>query len=415
MRRTGTAIFHVTVPDTIIRSDWRGDGRKISAPKRAMSYRGIAVAIISIAQHASPNAAGHSDERRAQFTTASVEVSRIFLCTDSSMESAALVTLTRLSSTGFSGWELYHKVVGKLEVGTPFALGVGRIRRALDALTLVAAPDQAPPPARMSNARHSDASQTSHALGAGILGLTLAWLLFTLFWASEPVYGKLGVLQYIFTLALISPWLVLLVFVLYRTGVAASRAGGSAPPLSSDSVAPGIVVLATLSWLLACLLLASEPMIDPFTSMAPFLFGVSLVLTWPFVVVPLAYRAWKAAGWRRARTIAAYLLPLPVSLAVLSLLLSRDIPVRLRFELSEASLRSHLEQFESSGLPFSGRDARVGLYNVQGVFRRDGCVVLMTHGFIDEEGGFAYCTGPLPSHPQMEHLRDKWWIYRNRH
>ena len=37
MRRIAGAIFHVHVPETIIRSAWRGDARKISAPKRAMS------------------------------------------------------------------------------------------------------------------------------------------------------------------------------------------------------------------------------------------------------------------------------------------------------------------------------------------------------------------------------------------
>ena len=37
MRRIAGAIFHVQVPETIIRSDCRGDARKISAPNRAMS------------------------------------------------------------------------------------------------------------------------------------------------------------------------------------------------------------------------------------------------------------------------------------------------------------------------------------------------------------------------------------------
>jgi len=38
-RTTCGAIFLVTVPDTIMRSACRGEGRKISAPKRAMSKR----------------------------------------------------------------------------------------------------------------------------------------------------------------------------------------------------------------------------------------------------------------------------------------------------------------------------------------------------------------------------------------
>ncbi len=78
IRRTAGAIFQVTVPGTMRRSACRGDARKISAPKRAMSYRGVAVAIISMAQHASPNIAGHNDDRRDQFSTWSTLVIRRF-------------------------------------------------------------------------------------------------------------------------------------------------------------------------------------------------------------------------------------------------------------------------------------------------------------------------------------------------
>src|SRR5207244_1985414 len=66
MRRMIGAIFRQTVPATIIRSDWRGDARKTPAPKRSMSYRDDTVAIISMAQHASPNVIGQSDPLRHQ-------------------------------------------------------------------------------------------------------------------------------------------------------------------------------------------------------------------------------------------------------------------------------------------------------------------------------------------------------------
>src|SRR5438128_6356907 len=72
-RRTG-AIFLVTVPATIIRSDWRGDARKTSAPKRAMSYRDAEAAIISMAQQARPNPIGQIDDSRAQLSTRSMLV-----------------------------------------------------------------------------------------------------------------------------------------------------------------------------------------------------------------------------------------------------------------------------------------------------------------------------------------------------
>src|SRR5581483_10741692 len=67
------AIFCETRPAMIIRSDWRGEGRKTSAPKRAMSKRDALIDIISIAQHARPKLIGHSDDLRAQLIAWSSE------------------------------------------------------------------------------------------------------------------------------------------------------------------------------------------------------------------------------------------------------------------------------------------------------------------------------------------------------
>src|SRR6185369_11521333 len=75
--RTG-AILRVTVPATIMRSDWRGLGRKTSAPKRAMSNRDVLEAIILIAQQANPNVSGQSADLRAQLKTWSTEVVTMF-------------------------------------------------------------------------------------------------------------------------------------------------------------------------------------------------------------------------------------------------------------------------------------------------------------------------------------------------
>jgi hypothetical protein len=69
MRLSTGAIFKVTVPATIIRSDCRGLGRKTSAPNRAMSNRDVLAAIISMAQHARPKVSGHTDDLRAQLKT----------------------------------------------------------------------------------------------------------------------------------------------------------------------------------------------------------------------------------------------------------------------------------------------------------------------------------------------------------
>src|SRR4030095_11832863 len=71
MRRSTGAIFRETRPETIITSACLGDARKVSAPNLERSFRAETVFIISIAQHARPNVAGHRLLLRAQFTTAS--------------------------------------------------------------------------------------------------------------------------------------------------------------------------------------------------------------------------------------------------------------------------------------------------------------------------------------------------------
>src|SRR5215469_14833155 len=73
-RITG-AILLETRPAIIIKSDWRGDGRNTSAPKRAMSKREAPIDIISIAQHARPKVIGQMEFLRIQLTTLSTVVS----------------------------------------------------------------------------------------------------------------------------------------------------------------------------------------------------------------------------------------------------------------------------------------------------------------------------------------------------
>src|SRR5205085_3510351 len=73
MRLSIGAILMVTVPDTIMRSEWRGDAHG-TIPKRSTSKREANVAIISIAQHASPNVTGQIEDLRAQLKILSVPV-----------------------------------------------------------------------------------------------------------------------------------------------------------------------------------------------------------------------------------------------------------------------------------------------------------------------------------------------------
>ncbi len=59
----------------IIKSLCRGDGRKTSAPKRAISYLDPPIDIISIAQQAKPNVMGHIEFFRTQLIAASRDAS----------------------------------------------------------------------------------------------------------------------------------------------------------------------------------------------------------------------------------------------------------------------------------------------------------------------------------------------------
>src|SRR5207245_10796817 len=73
MRLSIGAILIVTVPETIIKSEWRGDAHG-TMPKRSTSKREANVAIISIAQQASPKVTGQIEELRAQLKIFSVVV-----------------------------------------------------------------------------------------------------------------------------------------------------------------------------------------------------------------------------------------------------------------------------------------------------------------------------------------------------
>src|SRR5271170_5889324 len=90
------AIFCDKRPATIIKSAWRGDGRKTSAPKRATSKRAAAIDIISIAQQARPKPSGQMELRRAQFTALSSVVKMMPSSSSSLPKSSGLESVTCL-------------------------------------------------------------------------------------------------------------------------------------------------------------------------------------------------------------------------------------------------------------------------------------------------------------------------------
>src|SRR6185503_12284336 len=97
MRRNTGAIFRETRPETIITSACRGLARNTSAPKRARSLRDVVAFIISIAQHANPNVAGHSDDFLAQLISESRRVV-------STSGRASAITFSRPIETFLNHW-----------------------------------------------------------------------------------------------------------------------------------------------------------------------------------------------------------------------------------------------------------------------------------------------------------------------
>src|SRR6185295_9536430 len=108
MRLSIGAILMVTVPETIIRSEWRGEAHG-TIPKRSTSKRDANVAIISMAQQARPNVTGQIDDLRAQLKILSVDVVTIqppgMWWIASAMEASALEVL---SSVERDWWYFSH-------------------------------------------------------------------------------------------------------------------------------------------------------------------------------------------------------------------------------------------------------------------------------------------------------------------
>src|SRR5204863_4688286 len=73
MRSSIGAILIVTVPETIIKSECRGEAHG-TMPRRSTSKRDAKVAIISIAQQARPNDTGQTEDFRAQLKKLSATV-----------------------------------------------------------------------------------------------------------------------------------------------------------------------------------------------------------------------------------------------------------------------------------------------------------------------------------------------------
>src|SRR5262245_46041237 len=127
MRLSIGAILIVTVPETIIRSEWRGEAHG-TMPKRSTSKRDANVAILSIAQQARPNVTGQIDDLRAQLKIFSVDVVTIqppgMWWIASAIEASAFEVL---SSSARDWWYFSHSCRSLNSVQTGVGIwGVGR-------------------------------------------------------------------------------------------------------------------------------------------------------------------------------------------------------------------------------------------------------------------------------------------------
>jgi hypothetical protein len=99
-------------------------------------------------------------------------------------------------------------------------------------------------------------------------------------------------------------------------------------------------------------------------------------------------------------------------------LVGLDVPLRLRFEASRASLDALAEQLTAEDAPDRIPDMAVGLFDAEKIERVPGGFRFLVNdtGFLDS-GGFAY--SPIGAPPNFgsdsyERFRGPWWIWIER-
>jgi hypothetical protein len=121
-------------------------------------------------------------------------------------------------------------------------------------------------------------------------------------------------------------------------------------------------------------------------------------------------------GWRWGLPLSA-----PAALLLWLALVGQDIPLKVRFELSQAELESFAQAALSPGaddLPATKR--RHGLFTVSKYQTTTGCVLMTTADLQTGIAGFAYCRdgdvphGIGPSGTSYEHLAGRWWTWEAR-
>jgi len=190
------------------------------------------------------------------------------------------------------------------------------------------------------------------------------------------------------------------------------------PPKSPFMVSQRIVLLVTLGWLLVTLFVVSEPVPHLMLLVVEFFVVLGLIGSWLVLLAPAAYRAIRSLSWKGLASAAGYLLPLPVTAAVIVTALIYDAPLRARLELSEGALVDHAGRVETQHPDSYHLFRFIGLFRVESVYKRDGCTIFVTEAFgPEDEGGLAYCMGRLPCGPtvEMDHIKGDWWRWNYWH
>src|SRR6185369_14586602 len=116
----------------MMRSLCRGLGRNTPAPKRSMSNRPAPVAIISIAQQASPKVMGHKADLRAQLTTGAA-ISTVFAPTVRRIEFMIESTVVRTNPSSCSAISHFQLPIANCQ----FAIPSGPLQRAFAPCVIV--------------------------------------------------------------------------------------------------------------------------------------------------------------------------------------------------------------------------------------------------------------------------------------
>jgi hypothetical protein len=252
------------------------------------------------------------------------------------------------------------------------------------------------------------------------LAITLAWLLYTLYFVGHPFPGiavdpmtslRLTAMYTGVWTIMAAPLIALLSFAFFARWRSRRR-------LKHDQELPSplTMILVAIAWIFVSLAIFSEPGPGLILGLPWLLFSVGLGLVWLVCSVMAARATFKRPALKNVVMTLAYALPIPM--AAICLAMYSGAVLETRFEVSEGALSQHVEEFErTDGESMSGTEM-VGLYLVGTPDRRHGCVRVTTNWEMDYYAGFAYCPdGPLPTPPneEFDHFRDDWWRFEVHH